>query len=217
MTMHSQQRSASAAAISSAGVSRRGVLTASAVGAAALATGLTFAAPASAQGQMPLNGRMRMLEYLPAHSPFRLENIPFQDANGGTVSLSTFAGRPTILTMWRINCHVCQADMPELDELTSTPGGQGLNYVPVAFAEDQFAAIRGFYDRKNINSLPIYRMNSIDMFNTYAPPHPGVGSRATPATILVDRNGMARLAIVGVRTGLHLPEGQELLQWLKRV
>ena len=31
----------------------------------------------------------------------------------------------------------------------------------------------------------------------------------------VDRRGNARLAIVGVRTGLHLQEGQTLLEWLK--
>ena len=58
-------------------------------------------------------------------------------------------------------------------------------------------------------------MESLDLFNAYAPVHPGAGARATPTTILFDRRGNARLAIVGVRTGLHLQEGQILLEWLK--
>ena len=47
------------------------------------------------------------------------------------------------------------------------------------------------------------------------PPFIRVLVRATPTTILLDRRGNARLAIVGVRTGLHLQEGQTLLEWLK--
>ena len=167
------------------------------------------------QESMPLQGRMRMLEYMPAGDGFRLPQLPFVDASGQRLTIADFVGRPTILTMWRINCHVCQVDMPELSRVYESAGGQGMTFVPLSFPQDSLVDVEGFHRRKNINNLPIYRMESMELFNTYAPLHPQAGARATPTTILFDRRGNARLAIVGVRTGLHLDEGQALLEWLK--
>ena len=167
------------------------------------------------QASMPLKGRMRMLEYMPAGDGFRLPAIPFMDEVGNSHTLASFLGQPVVLTLWRTQCHVCQADMPELSRVHDSAAGQGIHFLPLSFPQDSLAEIRRFHARKNITNLPIYRMGSLDLFNAYAPPHPGAGARATPTTILLDRRGNARLAIVGVRTGLHLEEGQTLLEWLK--
>ena len=167
------------------------------------------------QASIPLTGRMRMLEYMPAGDGFRLPNIPFTDEAGNSRTLASFLGQPVVLTLWRTQCHVCQADMPELSRVHDSAAGRDLHFVPLSFPQDSLDEIRRFHARKNITNLPIYRMESLDLFNAYAPVHPGAGARATPTTILIDRRGNARLAIVGVRTGLHLQEGQILLEWLK--
>ena len=197
-------------------VSRRTVIK-GAVGAGVAAAALQAPEILAQQSQasMPLTGRMRMLEYMPAGDGFRLPNIPFADEAGNSRTLASFLGQPVILTLWRIQCHVCQADMPELSRVRDSSAGRDFHFVPLSFPQDSLAEIRRFHVRKNITNLPIYRMESLDLFNAYAPVHPGAGARATPTTILFDRRGNARLAIVGVRTGLHLQEGQVLLEWLK--
>lgn len=197
-------------------VSRRAVIS-RAIGAGLVASAFQAPKVAAQQSQatMPLTGRMSMLEYMPAGDGFRLPDIPFLDKDGNRHRLTDFHGRPVVLTLWRIQCHVCQADMPELSRVRDSAGGQGIDFVPLSFPSDRLTEIQRFHARKNINNLPIYRMTSLDLFNQYAPKHPSAGARATPTTILLDRRGNARLAIVGVRTGLHLPEGQTLLEWLK--
>jgi peroxiredoxin len=63
--------------------------------------------------------------------------------------LSSFRGRPVLLVMFLSNCHLCDAEMPEIERLNRMLLPRGLLVVGVSADEDR-AALQGFVQRHQV-------------------------------------------------------------------
>jgi thiol-disulfide isomerase/thioredoxin len=84
-----------------------------------------------------------------------VSTLPFTTAEGVEEVLSDYQGKLVLLNFWATWCAPCRKEMPALDQLSSTYGNQGLVVLPVATGHNPLPAIRSFYEKAEIQSLPL--------------------------------------------------------------
>ncbi|WP_434290187.1 TlpA disulfide reductase family protein [Celeribacter sp. SCSIO 80788] len=87
--------------------------------------------------------------------PKDVSTLPFTTAEGVEEVLSDYQGKLVLLNFWATWCAPCRKEMPALDQLSSTYGNQGLVVLPVATGHNPLPAIRSFYEKAEIQSLPL--------------------------------------------------------------
>jgi len=107
---------------------------------------------------------------------------PILDANGKTVTLAAFKGRPIIVNMWATWCAPCRKEMPSLAKLKAAYGDK-LLIIPVSMdkAPDREKA-RAFIAANA--PLPFYEDEALAMPYDVKPPVEGF-----PTTFLYDAQG----------------------------
>jgi peroxiredoxin len=75
--------------------------------------------------------------------------------SGGEVDLQALRGQLVLVNFWATWCPPCVQEMPSLEKLHRTLGGQGLTVLGVSVDEDE-AALRAFVQRAGV-SFPILR------------------------------------------------------------
>ena len=161
--------------------------------AATLYTALTLAAiPAQARDLSAAadarEGAMRKLIVHDAPKP--LDNIRFQTADGVEETLDTYAGRWVVLNLWATWCAPCRKEMPALDALSEAYNDRGISVVPVATGRNSLPAIKGFYDKAEIGTLPV----RLDPTGELAR---GLGVMGLPATLIISPEGLEVARMVG--------------------
>lgn len=98
-----------------------------------------------------------------ARPPFRLKNDPqpllsppILDEAGTTRHLDDFAGRVILLNIWATWCPPCREEMPSLERLEATLGGDAFLVLPLCIDADGIGRGRRFYDEIGINRLPLF-------------------------------------------------------------
>ena len=66
-----------------------------------------------------------------AESPLRMPDIGFRDGDGAERRLSDWHGRTVLLNLWATWCIPCRKEMPALDALEATLGGERFEVVAV--------------------------------------------------------------------------------------
>ena len=66
-----------------------------------------------------------------AHTPFRVPDLSFKDAEGRERTLADWRGRTVLLNLWATWCVPCRKEMPALDALQADLGGQGFEVIAV--------------------------------------------------------------------------------------
>lgn len=125
---------------------------------AALASVLYLAVSAGANAQDLtglLTGEMRGLVVHDA--PVPASGLPFLRVDGTEGSLSDYAGRHVVLNFWATWCAPCREEMPSLQNLQDTLGGDDFAVVTLATGFNQPQAIRRFFDETGVTDLPQYR------------------------------------------------------------
>src|SRR3984893_147733 len=149
--------------------------------------------------------RPRLGEFIPSSPPVPAPTISLVDLAGNTVSLSEFAGRLVLITLWATWCEPCLREMPSLERLQSRLGDQ---ITVVAISEDRGGSktVEPFINKLGLKSV-----------KTYLDPKSDVGRAfkvaGLPTSFLIDREGK----VLGRVEGAAAWDSPKLLEVLKSV
>lgn len=148
--------------------------------AAALAAFMSLSAPATAAPQ----------GFLLHAAPLDLPGIAFEDAEGRPVTLADFAGRTVLLNVWATWCPPCVKEMPTLDALEASLGGDAFEVVALSIDSAGPEAVRDFFARTGVENLALY----IDRSSRVTA---SLGAFGLPTTLLIDPRGREAGRLVG--------------------
>jgi thiol-disulfide isomerase/thioredoxin len=126
--------------------------------------------------------------FKPVDPPMQMGGVPFQDADGKTVTLADFKGRPILLNIWAKWCAPCLAEMPKLNTLQAETAPGTLAVVTVAVDEPDPAKVRNFLANRRWDALKPY----LDPKNAFAE---ALDIKSIPVSLLIDRNGFALVRV----------------------
>jgi thiol-disulfide isomerase/thioredoxin len=126
--------------------------------------------------------------FKPMNPPMQMGDYAFQDADGNTVRLSDFKGRPVILNIWAKWCAPCLAEMPKLDKLQAEAAPGTLAVVAVAVDEPDPEKVRNFLANRRWDALKPY----LDPKNVFAK---ALDIKSIPVSLLIDKNGFALVRV----------------------
>ena len=123
-----------------------------------------------------------MEKFVPADDPAPLPDHGFTRANGEKLTLKDFRGRLVLVNFWATWCGPCVREMPSLDRLQATLGGD--DFTVIALSEDRkgWEKIAPFRERLGLKALPLYHDTRSQMMFA-------VKAAGLPTTILVGRDG----------------------------
>ena len=114
--------------------------------------------------------------------PKALPGVRFVDGDGRSRALSDFRGKFVLLNIWATWCIPCRKEMPTLDRLQSTLGGNGFEVVAMSIDRGGLDVVRKFYGEIGVSHLATYIDASGRTFRDLAI----VG---LPTTLLIHRAG----------------------------
>lgn len=118
--------------------------------------------------------------------PLQMGDLAFQDADGKTVRISDFRGRPVILNIWAKWCAPCVIELPQLNELQAKGGT--LKVLAVAVDEPDPVKVRGFLINRSLTALTPY----LDPNNVFAK---ALRIRSIPVSVLINKDGYAMVRV----------------------
>jgi thiol-disulfide isomerase/thioredoxin len=125
------------------------------VTAAYLALGLGANAAHAQDLSSLLVGEMRGLA---VHAdPVPASALPFQRVDDSEGALADYAGQYVLLNFWATWCAPCREEMPSLQALQDSLGGEAFQVVTLATGRNPPQAIARFFDEVGITSLPQFR------------------------------------------------------------
>ena len=126
--------------------------------------------------------------FKPMNPPLQMGGYAFQDADGNTVRLADFKGRPVLLNIWAKWCAPCLAEMPKLNQLQTDAAPGTLAVVTVAVDEPDPAKVRDFLANRRWDALKPY----LDPKNVFAK---ALDIKSIPVSLLIDKDGFALVRV----------------------
>ena len=164
-------------------------------------------ASAAAQALDPLVGG-EIAAFQVAKTPEKLHDLAFTGAGGEPMTLADFEGKVTLLNLWATWCAPCRHEMPALDRLQASLGGEDFAVVPVSIDTGGPERPTQFLQSIGIQHLPLYIDRSTDIFNDLKKRSLALG---LPVTVLLDRNG-CRLGHMNGPAEWDSEEGRRLIE-----
>ncbi len=124
--------------------------------------------------------------FLVHKTPVRPPAITFTDGDGQPRTLADWAGRAVLLNVWATWCAPCRHEMPALDALEETFGGEDFEVVAVSIDTGDDAKPRAFLDEVEAGNLAFYHDPTTDVFDGLRAAGRGIG---LPVTLLIDAEG----------------------------
>jgi thiol-disulfide isomerase/thioredoxin len=121
-----------------------------------------------------------------AHTPFRVPNVAFKDAEGHERTLADWRGRIILLNLWATWCVPCRREMPALDALQKDLGGADFEVVAVNIDTRDPAKPLAFLKEVGVTHLAYYSDQSAKVFQDLKLAGKVFGM---PTTLIVDRSG----------------------------
>ena len=121
-----------------------------------------------------------------AHTPFRVPDLAFKDAEGHERKLADWRGRTVLLNLWATWCVPCRKEMPALDALETDLGGPNFEVVAVNIDTRDPAKPLAFLKETGVTHLAYYADPSARVFQELRLAGKAFGM---PTTLIVDRSG----------------------------
>lgn len=120
--------------------------------------------------------------------PVDASNLPFMRIDDTEGALADYEGQYVLLNFWATWCAPCREEMPSLQALQDTMGGEAFQVVTLATGRNPPQAIRRFFDEEGVTTLPQHR----DINQQIARE---MGIFGLPITVVLDTEGreIARL------------------------
>ena len=164
-------------------------------------------AGARAQALDPLVGG-EIAAFQVAKTPQKLDDLAFTGAGGEPMTLADFDGKVTLLNLWATWCAPCRQEMPALDRLQASLGGEDFAVVPVSIDTGGPERPTQFLQSIGIQHLPLYTDRSTDIFHELKTRSLALG---LPVTVLLDRDG-CRLGHMNGPAEWDSEEGRRLIE-----
>lgn len=126
--------------------------------------------------------------FKPVEPPLQMGGFAFQDADGNSVRLADFKGRPVLLNIWAKWCAPCLAEMPKLNQLQAEAAPGTLAVVAVAVDEPDPDKVRNFLANRRWDALKPY----LDPKNVFAK---ALDIKSIPISLLIDKDGFALVRV----------------------
>lgn len=117
-------------------------------------------------------------------------DLPFVLDDESQSSLAAYEGKIVVLNFWATWCGPCKKEMPGLDRLNTSMGGEDFAVVTLATGRNSVTGIKRFFGEAEVASLPEYR--DIKQGIADAMSVPGL-----PTTVILDRDGTEIARLVG--------------------
>ena len=134
----------------------------------------------------------------------RAPEFNLRDGNGGMASLSGNRGRLVLLNFWATWCGPCREEMPSMEQLSRSFGGQGFTVMAVNQRESAAQVMR-FMQTNGLN----FRA-PLDSDGRVAASYRVFG---IPATYLIDANGQA----IGMNSGSRDWSAREVVEVFRKL
>ncbi|OYW37504.1 MAG: hypothetical protein B7Z45_05470 [Azorhizobium sp. 12-66-6] len=121
-----------------------------------------------------------------ASEPRRLPPLSFTDATGAPRTLADFKGKMVLVNLWATWCVPCRKEMPALDQLQQTLGGDNFEVVAINLDTRDPAKPKAFLDEIAVKALAFYADPGTKSFQALRTAGRGFG---LPTTLLVDGAG----------------------------
>ena len=118
--------------------------------------------------------------------PTALPPLAFTRKDGSEVTLADFRGRTVLLNLWATWCVPCREEMPALDRLQSTLGGEKFEVVAVNVNTQNLEKVPEFLEEVGATELSYYADNSMKIFRDLKTVGRAFG---LPTTVLIDETG----------------------------
>ncbi|MCV6548213.1 MAG: TlpA family protein disulfide reductase [Cohaesibacter sp.] len=105
-------------------------------------------------------------------------------------TLQSYEGRFLLVNVWATWCFSCRVEMPDLDALQGKFDPKKLLVMPISIDRNGIDAVMPFYDRTNIQHLPIFIASGMQAITTF-------GERGIPFSVLLDPKGKEIGRILG--------------------
>jgi thiol-disulfide isomerase/thioredoxin len=123
---------------------------------------------------------------LPADPPQPLTFLAFNGPDGKPMTLADRAGKTLLVNLWATWCAPCRAEMPALDSLQASKGGDRFEVVAINVDTGDDAKPKKFLAETGVKSLAYYRDATMGVFNALKERALALG---LPVTLLVDAEG----------------------------
>src|SRR5580693_5312881 len=121
-----------------------------------------------------------------AHTGFLVPDLAFKDSAGRDRTLSDWHGRTVLLNLWATWCIPCRKEMPALDALEGTLGGERFEVVAVNIDTRDSNKPHAWLQEVGVNRLAYYADPSAKVFQDLKLIGRAFG---LPTTLLVDPSG----------------------------
>ncbi|MEM9049808.1 MAG: TlpA disulfide reductase family protein [Pseudomonadota bacterium] len=147
-------------------------------------------------------GEMRkLIVHDAAKAPYQ---AAFDAAEGGKMTMAAYEGRIVLLNFWATWCAPCREEMPALNALENTLGGEDFAVVTVATGRNSPSGMQRFFEEYGIDALPLHK-----------DPRGMLGREAAviglPVTVILDRDGREVARLIG-GADWAAPEAEAILR-----
>lgn len=129
-----------------------------------------------------------------AAQPPRPLQLAFKGPEGKDMTTADLAGKTVLLNLWATWCVPCREEMPALNALQSTMGGNDFEVVAVNIDTGSDQKPKNFYQDYKIDKLAFYSDSSMGVFNAVKKEGLAFG---LPATLILDKKG----CLIGAMNG----------------
>jgi len=151
-------------------------------------------------------------QYTLLQPPETVRPVSVETRDGDRVDFGGFRGKVVLLNFWATWCPPCVDEMPSLDRLQATLGGEDFTVVAIAIDRTGLTTVAPFYRRYGIEHLDIYLDpdQRVAHRSTANPNDAQFGLYGLPISYVVDARGVIRGYITGA-VDWTSPQARELL------